>query len=130
SAQAARSAQDPAFQVHALSHFGLSLTGAGRYDEAERIFDEARNVGKRYGVFPLVARAISMSTGIHMNLFDFKGAEAAALDARDLAHRFVFVPPLVSAGIDLLLVYAMCVDPGRSETLSSNHSRLIAEWDV
>jgi tetratricopeptide (TPR) repeat protein/predicted Ser/Thr protein kinase len=127
SAQAARSAQDPAFQVHALSHFGLILTGAGCYDKAERTFDEARNVGKRYGVFPLVARAISMSTGIHMNLFDFKGAEAAALEARDLAHRFVFVPPLVSAGIDLVLVYARCNDPGRAEPLINNLTRLIEE---
>jgi serine/threonine protein kinase/tetratricopeptide (TPR) repeat protein len=127
SAQAARSAQDPAFKVHALSHFGLSLTAAGRYDEAERIFDEARNVGKRYGVFPLVARAISMSTGIHMNLFDFQGAEAAALEARDLAHRFIFVPPLVSAGIDLLLIYARSNEPGRAEPLINNIARSIDE---
>jgi tetratricopeptide (TPR) repeat protein len=125
SAQAARSAQDPAFKVHALSHFGLSLTAAGRYDEAERIFDEARNVGKRYGVFPLVARAISMSTGIHMNLFDFQGAEAAALEARDLAHRFIFVPTLVSAGIDLLLVYARLNDPGRAEPLMGEIPSLV-----
>jgi tetratricopeptide (TPR) repeat protein/predicted Ser/Thr protein kinase len=127
SAQAARSAQDPAFEVHALSHFGLSLTAAGRYDEAERVFDEARNVGKRYGVFPLVARAISMSTGIHMNLFDFQGAEAAALEARDLAHRFIFVPTLVSAGIDLLLIYARSNDPGRAEPLINSVARSIDE---
>jgi serine/threonine protein kinase/tetratricopeptide (TPR) repeat protein len=127
SAQAARSAQDPAFKVHALSHLGLSLTGAGRYDEAARIFDEARNVGKRYGVFPLVARAISMSTGIYMNLFDFQGAEAAAQEARDLAHRFAFVPPLVSAGIDLLLIYARSNDPGRAQPLIDDVARSVDE---
>jgi hypothetical protein len=42
---------------------------------------------------------------------------ARAFEARELAHRVAFEPPLVSAGIDLLLIFARQHDPGKAESL-------------
>jgi tetratricopeptide (TPR) repeat protein len=113
----ARRSDDPSFLLYALQHLGLSLSGAGRFDEALRAFDEARTFGRRCGALPLLARATSMSVAPLLSLGDLRGAMARALDARELAHRVDFQPPLVSAGIDLLLIFARQQDPGRAETV-------------
>jgi tetratricopeptide (TPR) repeat protein len=113
----ARESRDPAFLLYALQHFGLSLSGAGRYDEALRAFDEALTFGRQCGALPLLARATSMSVAPLLSLGDFDGAAQRAMEARELAHRVAFQPPLVSAGIDLLLVHARSHDPGRAEPL-------------
>jgi hypothetical protein len=52
-----------------------------------------------------------------MSVGDLTGAMERAFDARELAHRVAFEPPLVSAGIDLLLIFARQQDPGRAEAL-------------
>ena len=113
----ARGAEDPSFLLYALQHLGLSLSGAGRFDEALRVFDEARDVGRRCGALPLLARATSMSVAPLLSLGDLKGAMARAFEARELAYRVAFEPPLVSAGIDLLVIFARQQDPGRAEAL-------------
>jgi tetratricopeptide (TPR) repeat protein len=113
----ARASDDPAFLLYALQHWGLTLSGAGRYDEALRAFDEACAFGRGCGAFPLLARATSMSAAPLLSLGDFEGAAARALQARELAYRVAFEPPLVSAGIDLLLTSARSDDPGRGESL-------------
>jgi tetratricopeptide (TPR) repeat protein len=115
--ETARAAEDPSFLLYALQHLGLSLSGAGRFDEALRVFDEARAFGRRCGALPLLARATSMSVAPLLSLGDLNGAMARAFDARELAHRVAFEPPLVSAGIDLLMIFARQHDPGRAETL-------------
>ncbi len=115
--ETARAAGDPAFLLYALQHLGLSLSGAGRFDEALRTFDEARAFGRSCGALPLLARATSMSAAPLLSLGDLDGAMARAFDARELAHRVAFEPPLVSAGIDLLMIFARQQDPGRAETL-------------
>ena len=58
-----------------------------------------------------------MSVAPLLSLGDLKGATTRALEARELAHRVAFEPPLVSAGIDLLLIHARSHDPGRAEPL-------------
>jgi tetratricopeptide (TPR) repeat protein len=113
----ARDSGDPAFLLYALQHFGISLSGAGRYDEALRAFNEACKFGRQSGALPLLARAMSMSVAPLLSLGDFDGAARRAMEARELAHRVAFQPPLVSAGIDLLLIYARSHDPGRAEPL-------------
>ena len=113
----ARASQDPPFLLYALQHLGLGLSGAGRFDEALRVFDEARAFGTRCGALPLLARATSMSVAPLLSLGDLNGAMARAFDARELAHRVAFEPPLVSAGIDLLMIFARQQDPGRADTL-------------
>ena len=108
----ARASEDPPFLMYALQHLGLSLSGAGRFDDAVRVFDEARAFGTRCGALPLLARATSMSVAPLLSLGDLDGAMARAFDARELAHRVAFEPPLVSAGIDLLMIFARQQDPG------------------
>ena len=115
--ETARASGDPSFQLYALQHLGLSLSGAGRFDEALGVFDEARAFGRRCGALPLLARATSMSVAPLLSLGDLDGAMARALDARELAHRVAFEPPLVSAGIDLLMIFARQEDPGRAGTV-------------
>jgi tetratricopeptide (TPR) repeat protein len=114
---AARRSDDTAFLLYSLQHLGLSLTGGGRFDEALSVFEEARTFGRRCGALPLLARATSMSVAPLLSLGDLNGAMARAFEARELAHRVAFEPPLVSAGIDLLLIFARQQDPGRAETL-------------
>jgi tetratricopeptide (TPR) repeat protein len=136
--ETARGAQDPSFLLYALQHLGLSLSGAGRYDEALRVFDEARVFGRRCGALPLLARAISMSAAPLLSLGDLEGAMARALEARELAHRVAFEPPLVSAGIDLLLIYVRQQDPGRAEALLDETAQAVEKasgwhawkWDM
>lgn len=115
--ETARASEDPPFLLYSLQHLGLSLSGAGRFDEALRVFDEARDFGRRCGALPLLARATSMAVAPLLSLGDLKGAMARAFDARELAHRVGFEPPLVSAGIDLLMIFARQQDPGRAEAL-------------
>lgn len=115
--ETARAVGDSPFLLYALQHLGLSLSGAGRFDEALRAFDEARAFGRRCGALPLLARATSMSVAPLLSLGDLEAAMARACEARELAHRVAFEPPLVSAGIDLLMIFARQQDPGRAEAL-------------
>lgn len=103
--------------VQVLSNIGLPLAASGRYDEASRIFDEARRVATEHGVGTFLARSIALSAGYHLDLFDYAGHEAVAEEARDLARSASFPPTLVSAGIDLLLNYARCGNVGRAEPM-------------
>ena len=123
----ARESGDPAFLLYALQHFGLSLSGAGRYDEALRAFDEALTFGRQCGAFPLLARAMSMSVAPLLSLGDFDGAARRATEARELAHRVAFEPPLVSAGIDLLLIHARSQNAGRAEPLLAEVERAVQQ---
>ena len=113
----ARGSGDPAFLLYALQHWGLSLSGAGCYDDALEVFEEAQTFGRRCGALPLLARALSMSVAPLLSLGDLEGATTRALDARALAHRVAFEPPIVSAGIDLLLIAARSGAPERSDPL-------------
>jgi DNA-binding SARP family transcriptional activator len=108
---------DISWVMSSLPHLGMALAGTGQYAEAIRVFDEARRLGHEYGLGTLLARAISMSVGFRLDIFDFAGAEALAREARDLARSLDFAPPAVSAGIDLLLSYARREDASSAETL-------------
>ena len=136
--ETARAAEDPSFLLYALQHLGLSLSGAGRFDEALLVFDEARAFGRRCGALPLLARATSMSVAPLLSLGDLEGAMAGAFEARELAHRVAFEPPLVSAGIDLLMIFARQQDPGRAEALLDETTQAVQnaggwhawKWDM
>lgn len=116
-AEMARSSRDTAFVMYSLSHFGLSLGSAGRYDEAAKVFAEVRRFGKKYGVLPPLARATSMSAGFHQSVFDFEAVETLQSEARELAESVDFAPTVVSANIDLLLMFARRHEPERAEQL-------------
>jgi tetratricopeptide (TPR) repeat protein len=121
----ARASDDPAFLLYALQHLGLSLSGRGRYDDALRAFDEARAFGRHAGALPLLARATSMSVAPLLSLGDLDAAMTRAFEAREIAHRVAFEPPLVSAAIDLLLIFARSQDPGRAEALFEDTARAV-----
>ena len=57
----------------------------GRYAEAARVFDDARQFGRKHGVLPLAGARHRMSCGFHLSAFDYEGAEALQLEARELA---------------------------------------------
>jgi tetratricopeptide (TPR) repeat protein len=125
--ESARASGEAAFLLYALQHLGISLTGAGRYDEAIAAFDEACSLGRQCGASSLLARAISMSVAPLFSLGDFAGAANRAREARELAHRVAFEPPLVSAGIDLLMILARTHDPGRAEPLLVEVEQAVAQ---
>jgi tetratricopeptide (TPR) repeat protein len=115
--QTARQANHLSATLHALPHLGLSLAASGRYGDAALVFDEARRFGNQYGVGTLLARAIAMSAGFHLDLFDYGGNEALAEEARELARSLSFTPPVISTGIDLVLNLARRQEIGRAEKL-------------
>ena len=113
----ARQTSDTANIMFALPHLGHALAGLGRYGEAEQVFAEAQRFGREFRVGPLLARALAVSAGHHLDVFDFRGNETIAQQARELARSFDFAPTQVSAGIDLLLNFARCHEVGRAERL-------------
>lgn len=115
--ETARVSPDPSFLLYALQHLALSLSGAGRFDESLRAFDEACALGRSCGALPLLARATSMSVAPLLSLGDLDRAAERAFEARELAHRVAFEPPLISAGIDLLMIFARQGNPVRAESL-------------
>ena len=58
-----------------------------------------------------------MSAGYHLDVFDYVGNEALAEEARELARSVNFTPPMISAGLDLMLNFARRQDVGRAEKL-------------
>ena len=115
--EAARAGNQMSAMMWCLPHLGIALAASGRYDEADRAFQEARQLGREYGVDTLRARAIAMSAGFYLDLEEFARHEALAEEARELAHSLSFPPPAVSAGIDLLMNFARRQDVGRAEKL-------------
>jgi tetratricopeptide (TPR) repeat protein len=116
-AEAARIARDTELRMYALTHYGLSLGAIGRYRDATRIFEEAREFGRKYGILPPLARATAMSGGFHLSVFDLDGAETIHMEARELARSLNFKPTFVSSGIDLAFVHVRRHDVGQAEML-------------
>jgi tetratricopeptide (TPR) repeat protein len=115
--KAARAALDVSWMMSTLPQLGTALAGSGRYDEAARAFDEARRLGREHGVEGLLARAIAMSAGFHLDLGDFERAEAISQEARELALSCNVPPPATSAGLDLFVNFVRREDVGRAEKL-------------
>jgi DNA-binding SARP family transcriptional activator len=113
----AQEENDLSWLMSSLPHLGMALAGTGRYAEALHVFDDARKMGRDYRLDTLLARAIAMSAGFHLDIFDFPRAANLAQEARDLAQSLNFSPPAVSAGIDLLLTWARQQDVGRADSL-------------
>jgi tetratricopeptide (TPR) repeat protein len=103
--------------MFSLPHLGLAFAGTGQYVEAEQIFDETRRFGREYEVWPLLARAISMSAGYHLDVFDYAGNEQLVEEARELGRSANFLPSVVSSNIDLLFNLARRQEVGRAEQL-------------
>jgi class 3 adenylate cyclase/tetratricopeptide (TPR) repeat protein len=115
--QMGRNLNDTFLTAIVLPQLGLTLTGSGRYGEAQQAFDEAKQFCREYELRPFLARATAMSAGFHLDLFDYARHEAIAAEARELAQSLKFPMPLWSASIDLLLNYTRRQEAGRAEKL-------------
>jgi ATP/maltotriose-dependent transcriptional regulator MalT len=110
-ANAAKQQGDPTMLVLTLPHLGLSLAGSGRYAEAEAVFRQSLETGQRFGIETPYARAVAMSAGYHLDLFDYAVAERINHEAQELSRSFDFVPPLISATLDLMFLGARRGEP-------------------
>lgn len=110
---------DTSLIMQALPHLGLSFAADGKYKEAVEAFEEAKRFGKEYGVDALLARALAMYSGIHLELYDYDAARTLAEEARELARSLNFPPALISAGLDLLFNDARRESIGSAEKLVS-----------
>lgn len=117
SADAFRSLSDAFAATFGHAHLGLALAACGRYTEATRVFDEARKLGQQHEVWQFHARAIAMSAGFHLEVFDFKGNERLAEEARDRARSAGFQPSVVSASLDLVFNFTRRGEIGMAENL-------------
>jgi tetratricopeptide (TPR) repeat protein len=123
---AAKKSGDTGYMMNALPALGLALAGTGQYREAGRIFDEANAFGLKYGVTTLRARAMVMSSGYLGDLFAFAEAETRQLEGRELARSSAFMPPVISAGVDLMFTYIHRHDIGRAEQIRDDVAGTIA----
>ncbi len=83
--ESARKSHDTTTIARALGNLGMALTGRGRYDEALQVFAEARQFAREYGTGKWLARATGMCAGLHLEVFDFAGAQALAEEAREIS---------------------------------------------
>ena len=113
----AQQENDISWVMSSLPHLGMALASTGQYAEAMLVFEEARRLGREYRLDTLLARAIAMSAGFHLDIFIFARAESLAQEARELALSLNFAPAAVSAGIDLMLNYARQLEAGRADSL-------------
>jgi class 3 adenylate cyclase/tetratricopeptide (TPR) repeat protein len=127
SAQAFRSLSDGFAATFGHAHLGLALAACGRYSEAARAFDEARQLGRKHEIWTFHARAIAMSAGFHLELFDFEGNERLAEEAREQARSARFQPSVVSAGLDLVFNYARRGEVARAELLAMETATVAAQ---
>jgi class 3 adenylate cyclase/tetratricopeptide (TPR) repeat protein len=117
SADAFRSLSDAFAATFSHAHLGLTLAACGQYKEATRVFNEARQLGKQHEVWQFHARAIAMSAGFHLEVFDFKGNERLAEEARERARSAGFQPSVVSASLDLVFNFTRRAEIGTAEKL-------------
>ena len=122
-----RGLADPFVATFGHPHLGLALAASGRYEEAMRVFDEARQLGVKYEVWPFHARAIAMSAGFHLDVFDFAGNEALAEEARERGRLSGFQPSAVSASLDLMFNFARRHEVSRAEKLVTETAEAVAK---
>ena len=113
----ARQSYDTFSMAQAVGILGLALSGQGRYAEAFETFEQARTVAQERGTRPWLARALACYGGVHLDLYDFAGAEALAQEAREVSRSVRWTQSETSAGIDLLLNFARRGEVGRAEAL-------------
>jgi len=117
SAENFRSLSDPFAATFGHPHLGLALAACGRYSEAASVFEEARELGRKHEIWQFHARAVAMSAGFHLEVFDFKGNERLAQEARELARLAGFQPSVVSASLDLVFNFARRGEVDQAERL-------------
>lgn len=127
SAEAFRNLSDAFAATFGHAHLGLSLAACGLYAEAARVFEEASQLGLKHEIWTFRARALAMSAGFHLELFDFKGNEKLAEEAKEQARLAGFRPSEVSASLDLVFNFTRRGDIGRAELLALETANVAAQ---
>jgi class 3 adenylate cyclase/tetratricopeptide (TPR) repeat protein len=127
SAKAFRSLSDAFSATFGHAHLGLALASCGHYSEAARVFDEASQLGRKHEIWTFRARAIAMSAGFHLDLFDYKGNEKLAEEAQEQARSAGFQPSEVSAGLDLIVNFARRGEVARAEMQAKETGTIAAQ---
>jgi hypothetical protein len=107
------------------SGLALALASSGQYQQAERAHVEARRIAEKYEIPNLRARAVAISAGYHLDLYDYAVHEAIAEEARELARAAKFGGAICSAGIDLLLNFARRGEIARADALVEEVSHAV-----
>ena len=126
SAQAFRTFSDVFAATFGHAHLGLALAACGRYSEAARVFAEARQLARKHQIWTFQARAVGMSAGFHLEVFDYKGNEQLAEEVRELASSSGFQASMVSGSLDLAFNFARRGEVGRAERLAGEAEAGIA----
>jgi tetratricopeptide (TPR) repeat protein len=114
----ARAAYDYSTVERAWGDLGCALTGSGRYAEALEAFAAGQRESRDRGARDWLARSTLMRGGLHLEVFDFGGAEELAQEAREISRSLRHFPmPAVSGGLDLLLNFARRGDVGYADRL-------------
>jgi len=124
---AARDANDIVSLMIGLPPFGMALSASGRYRDAAAVFAEVRSIGERARATQLLSRAVSMSTGLHLDLGDVDAAEDLAHEERELGQLSGWLPGTVSAGIDLVTCHLRRARVGEEERVLDDAARTVAE---
>jgi tetratricopeptide (TPR) repeat protein len=80
----------------------LALAATGRYAEAHRVFTDACQIGLKYENWKFHARALCMSAGFYLDVFDFESHERIMQEALERARAVGFKPTIVMASLDLV----------------------------
>ncbi|HEY7092746.1 MAG TPA: AAA family ATPase [Ktedonobacterales bacterium] len=113
----AQETRETTYTAIALDNLGLALTGSGRYNDALLVFAEAEQFALENRTGQWQAASMAMRGGVHLEVFDYEGAEQLAEKARIIARTANWPPASVSAGIDLLLNFARRHEIGRTNAL-------------
>jgi len=112
-------------QTRGLQNLGVTLAAQGDYGRALETLDRAREIAREQGLLPWLARTLAMIGGVHLDLFDYVGAEALSMRAREVAHQASFATAAVGAGIDLIMNYAR-----RGEVASADRFVQIVQFGI
>jgi transcriptional regulator with XRE-family HTH domain/tetratricopeptide (TPR) repeat protein len=122
-----RETYDTSTVARAQGVLGCALMGSGRYAEALQVFTKGQQESREQGAVDWLASLTLMRGGLHLEVFDFSGAETLAQKARDLSRSGQhFHHSLVSGGLDLLLNFARRGDLGRAEGLVDEVAAAVA----
>jgi tetratricopeptide (TPR) repeat protein len=115
--RAARGLNDLSGTMLALMVAGISLAAGGRYAEAVRSFAEASRLGREHGAESLAARNAAFTIGLHLDVYDYRGVEARAAEAREFGRSSNHGPCVFNSTIDLLFAFARTQRAGEAEAL-------------
>jgi tetratricopeptide (TPR) repeat protein len=125
--EAARALQDTWASTFGTPHLGLALAATGRYAEAQRVFTDACQVGLKYENWKFYARALCMSAGFYLDVFDFKSHERIMQEALERARAAAFKPTMVMTSLDLVFNYTRRNQVPPDEKILSETAEIIKQ---